>query len=111
MELAVPFTMQVEALAMQCCQHPLHVHPTLTPSHPCLQLCDNVMANCFQNASYDPSRNGTCPWKVLYPRTRARSFALPSLHALLFPRWQSFATLGFQRENALRKFVLPYPFC
>lgn len=27
-------------------------------------LCMEVMANCFVNASYDPSRNGTCPLKV-----------------------------------------------
>jgi len=27
-------------------------------------LCREVMANCFVNASYDPSRNGTCPLKI-----------------------------------------------
>lgn len=30
-----------------------------------MPLCDEVMANCFINASYDPSlRNGTCPGSV-----------------------------------------------
>ena len=30
-----------------------------------MPLCERVMANCFVNASYDPStRNGTCPDKV-----------------------------------------------
>ena len=26
-----------------------------------MNLCDRVLANCFLNATYDPSRNGTCP--------------------------------------------------
>lgn len=51
-----------------------------------LALCSEVLANCFVNASYDPARNGTCP-----------------LDATLF-------YLGFQRENALRAFVVAYPF-
>ena len=29
-----------------------------------MNLCREVMANCFVNASYDPSRKGTCPLKV-----------------------------------------------
>lgn len=29
-----------------------------------MPLCNEVMANCFVNASYDPSRNGTCPGPV-----------------------------------------------
>jgi hypothetical protein len=49
-------------------------------------LCSEVLANCFVNASYDPARNGTCPGDS----------------ALFF--------LGFQRENALREFVVEYPF-
>lgn len=28
-------------------------------------LCEEVMANCFVNASYDPKRNGTCPLSIL----------------------------------------------
>lgn len=27
-----------------------------------MKLCWKVLANCFVNASYDPSRNGTCPY-------------------------------------------------
>ena len=51
-----------------------------------LSLCDRVMANCFANATYDPARNGTCPVLIL-----------------------EFAA-GFERENALRGFVVAYPF-
>jgi hypothetical protein len=29
-----------------------------------MSLCPRVSANCYQNASYDPSRNGTCPERV-----------------------------------------------
>lgn len=29
-----------------------------------MQLCREVMANCFLNESYDPSRKGTCPLSV-----------------------------------------------
>ena len=29
-----------------------------------MDLCDKVTANCYVNASYDPSRNGTCPRSV-----------------------------------------------
>jgi hypothetical protein len=29
-----------------------------------LPLCNEVLANCFVNASYDPARNGTCPTAV-----------------------------------------------
>jgi hypothetical protein len=49
-------------------------------------LCSEVLANCFVNASYDPARNGTCPGD-----------------STLF-------YLGFERENALREFVVEYPF-
>jgi hypothetical protein len=51
-----------------------------------MTLCSEVLANCFVNASYDPARNGTCPGD-----------------SLLF-------YLGFQRENALRSFIVEYPF-
>jgi hypothetical protein len=51
-----------------------------------MTLCSQVLANCFVNASYDPSRNGTCPGD----------------EALFY--------LGFERENALRDFVVQYPF-
>ena len=27
-------------------------------------LCDRVMANCYANSSYDPTRNGSCPLLV-----------------------------------------------
>ena len=30
-----------------------------------MDLCNKVMANCFVNATYNPSRNGTCYWDVL----------------------------------------------
>ena len=46
-----------------------------------LQLCEEVMANCFVNQSYDPRRNGTCPAKIF-----------------------AFHELGFERENLLRGF-------
>ena len=51
-----------------------------------MDLCWEVMANCFVNASYDPARNGTCPG---------------SLEEFRF---------GFQRENLKRRSPLPYPF-
>ena len=51
-----------------------------------MSLCSEVLANCFVNASYDPSRNGTCTGDA----------------ALFY--------LGFQRENALRGFIINYPF-
>ena len=50
-------------------------------------LCERVMANCFVNASFDPTRNGTCPLAI----TR-------------------FHVLGFDRENLLRRNVVEYPF-
>jgi hypothetical protein len=50
-------------------------------------LCEKVMANCFVNASYDPSRNGTCPSKI-----------------------HDFHYLGFDRENLKRKDIVKYPF-
>lgn len=46
-----------------------------------------MLANCFVNASYDKSRNGTCPGKALL-----------------------FHELGFERENALRRFEVRYPY-
>ena len=52
-----------------------------------LQLCEEVMANCFVNASYDPARNGSCSGKIF-----------------------EFHDLGFERENALRLFPVSYRF-
>ena len=51
-----------------------------------MNLCWEVMANCFVNASYDPMRNGTCPGKV-------KEFYL-----------------GFERENIKRRSPIYYPF-
>ena len=51
-----------------------------------MNLCWEVMANCFVNASYDPTRNGTCPGKV-------KEFYL-----------------GFERENIKRRSPIYYPF-
>lgn len=55
-------------------------------------LCDQVMANCFVNATYNPARNGTCPeeegqfyvgyqWYVLcqVAQPRVHVFQEPSL--------------------------------
>lgn len=52
-----------------------------------LNLCEEVMANCFLNASYDPQRNGSCPAKIM-----------------------DFHLAGFERENALRGFSVTYRF-
>jgi len=52
-----------------------------------MALCEEVMANCFLNATYNPARNGTCAADI---------FAF---------RW-----LGFARENVLRGDVVNYPF-
>lgn len=52
-----------------------------------MELCEEVMANCFVNATYDPSRNGTCPVDIF-----------------------AFRYLGFDRENILRGNVVRYPF-
>jgi len=52
-----------------------------------MDLCWDVMANCFVNATYDPSRNGTCPGAI-----------------------DEFHYLGFDRENALRRGIVDYPF-
>lgn len=52
-----------------------------------LQLCEEVMANCFQNSTYTPARNGSCPADIF-----------------------SFHYLGFERENILRANVVKYPF-
>ena len=52
-----------------------------------MNLCWEVMANCFVNASYDPAaRNGTCPHEL-----------------------QEFK-FGFERENVKRRSPLAYPF-
>ena len=50
-------------------------------------LCEKVMANCFKNSSFTPSRNGTCPGKIAL-----------------------FHYLGFDRENLKRHNVVKYPF-
>jgi hypothetical protein len=52
-----------------------------------LELCEEVMANCFLNKSYDPRRNGTCSADVL-----------------------AFRYLGFERENLIRGNIVAYPF-
>ena len=51
-----------------------------------MNLCWEVMSNCFVNASYDPSRNGTCPGKIDEFR------------------------FGFDRENIKRGRNVEYPF-
>ena len=51
-----------------------------------LDLCQKVICNCFVNASYDPSRSGSCHLKVE----------------------GNFHTLGFDRENLKRKNVVDY---
>lgn len=51
-----------------------------------MNLCYEVEENCFQNKSYDPSTNGTCPVYI------------EEFHA------------GFERENLKRKNVVYYPF-
>ena len=51
-----------------------------------MDLCYEVEENCFVNATYDASRNGTC------------SFDLAQFH------------LGFDRENLKRKNAIDYPF-
>lgn len=50
-----------------------------------MDLCTKVRNNCFVNASYDPSRAGSCSGKL------AEFY------------------LGFQRENALRGFKISFP--
>jgi len=52
-----------------------------------MELCEQVMANCFLNTSYTPARNGTCPTDIF-----------------------AFHYLGFDRENILRDGVVKYPF-
>ena len=52
-----------------------------------MNLCDKVQANCFVNATYDASRNGSCPGDQ-----------------------DKFHYLGFDRENIKRKNILKYPF-
>ena len=52
-----------------------------------MELCEQVMANCFENTTYMPSRNGSCPLEIF-----------------------AFRYLGFERENILRANVVNYPF-
>ena len=52
-----------------------------------LELCEEVIANCFVNQSYDPRRNGTCAADVF-----------------------DFRYLGFERENLIRGNIVKYPF-
>ena len=54
---------------------------------PSFRLCEEVMANCFENSTYTPSRNGTCPAKIF-----------------------DFHVLGFDRENLLRDNIVKYTF-
>lgn len=51
-----------------------------------MDLCYEVEENCFVNATYDASRNGTCPGDI------------------------SQFELGFERENLKRKNIVVYPF-
>lgn len=51
-----------------------------------MNLCEEVMANCFVNKSYDPRRNGTCPTKIA------------QFH------------LGFDWQNGLHGGQVKYPF-
>ena len=52
-----------------------------------MDLCYQVEENCFVNAAYDVSRNGTCPAGEITQ-----------------------FELGFERENLKRKNVVDYPF-
>ena len=52
-----------------------------------MELCEQVMANCFVNSTYTPSRNGSCALDIF-----------------------AFRYLGFERENTLRANVVNYPF-
>jgi hypothetical protein len=51
-----------------------------------MDLCKKVEENCFVNATYDASRNGSCPVDIEEFR------------------------LGFKRENLKRKNIVDYPF-
>ena len=51
-----------------------------------MDLCDKVQQNCFQNTTYDPSKDGTCKW------------AIDEFH------------FGFDRENLKRHNMVTYPF-
>ena len=51
-----------------------------------MDLCYKVEENCFVNATYDATRNGTCPVDITE------------------------FELGFERENLKRKNVVEYPF-
>jgi hypothetical protein len=50
-------------------------------------LCEQVMANCFLNTTYNPKHNGTCKTKIF-----------------------EFHYLGFLRENLKRRGIVKYPF-
>ena len=52
-----------------------------------MELCEEVMANCFLNSTYTPARNGSCPTDIFV-----------------------FRYLGFERENILRNNIVKYPF-
>ena len=59
-----------------------------------MPLCNRVLANCFMNASYDPSlRNGTCPSKV----------------AAFYVGWE-WENLGGGREPNVPRSQISYPF-
>jgi hypothetical protein len=51
-----------------------------------MDLCYEVEENCFVNATYDASRNGTCSGDITQ------------------------FELGFERENLKRKNIVTYPF-
>jgi hypothetical protein len=51
-----------------------------------MDLCYQVEENCFVNATYDASRNGTCPGDITQ------------------------FELGFERENLKRTNIVDYPF-
>ncbi len=52
-----------------------------------MDLCEKVMANCFKNTTYTPTRKGSCPGKIAL-----------------------FHYLGFDRENLKRHNIVKYPF-
>ena len=51
-----------------------------------MDLCYQVEENCFVNATYDASRNGTCPGDITQ------------------------FELGYERENLKRNNIIEYPF-
>eukprot|EP00756_Hemistasia_phaeocysticola_P064745 Hpha_TRINITY_DN8033_c0_g1::TRINITY_DN8033_c0_g1_i1::g.139989::m.139989 len=66
---------------------PHYTNATQTAIPLTMRLCEEVMANCFENTTYTPSRKGTCPLKI-----------------------SDFHIIGFERENAKRGFSVDYPF-